>query len=92
MKTIKVYSRVILERTRYVKFRYQEKEEISIIYEGKEVSNHYGSYDNPKLRIPFKKVLDTRSRKEVEAFIKSLGRTDSDKWLKDELLKILERK
>lgn len=92
MKTVKVYSRVVLERTRYVKYRFRETEEISILYEGKEISNHYGSYDNPKLRIPFKKVLDTRSRKEVEAFIKTLGRTDDDKWLKSELNKILERK
>lgn len=90
MKTIKIYSRVVLKRTGYRQYPYKESKEISIFYNGKEINNHYTSIDNPKLKIPFTLDLKTRSRKSVENFIKNLCRFSEDLWLKDKLLNILE--
>lgn len=90
MKTIKVYSRVVLKRTGYRKYPYKESKEISIFYNGQEIYNHCNSIDNPKLKIPFTLDLKTRSKKSVENFISNLRRISEDVWLKQKLIDILE--
>lgn len=89
MKNIKVYKRSVLERTKFKKWRYKEVEEISIFHDGVEYSNHLQNINNPRLKVPFIKVLDTRKRKDIEILISRLGRKESDLFLKSELNKIL---
>lgn len=80
MKEIKIYTRTVLERTGYRKYPYKESKQVTICYAGQTHSNHSQNVDNPKLKVPFAVVLDTRSSKELSAFLDSLGRSDADKW------------
>ena len=89
MKNIKVYKRSVLERTGFKKWPYKEVEEISIFYDGVEYSNHLQNINNPRLKNPFIKVLDTRKKKDVENLISRLGRTESNLFLKEKLNYIL---
>lgn len=85
MKKITIYKRKILERTGFRKYPYKEITQFTILYNGEEIKNHYEKIDNPRLKIKFEKVLETRSKKELENFILKLGRTDTEKWLKEQL-------
>lgn len=90
MKRIKIYKRSILERTGFKKWPYKEVEEISIFHDKCEYSNHSQKINNPRLKVPFIKVFDTRKRKDVEIFISRLGRSESDSFLKEKLKFILD--
>lgn len=85
MKTIKIYSRKTLERTGFKKYPFKEITQYTIVYNHQEIKNHYELMDNPRLRIKFNKILETRSWKKLEIFISKLGRTDAEKWLKEQL-------
>lgn len=85
MKKITIYKRKILERTGFRKYPYKEITQFTILYNGEEIKNHYEKIDNPRLKVKFEKVLETRSKKELENFILKLGRTDTEKWLKEQL-------
>ena len=85
MKKITIYKRKILERTGFRKYPYKEITQFTILYNGEEIKNHYEKIDNPRLKVKFEKVLETRSKKEFENFILKLGRTDTEKWLKEQL-------
>lgn len=90
MKTLTIYSRIVLERTGYRKYPYKEVNQISIFYSDKKIQNHYESIDNPRLRVKFNKVFETRKKSDVKAYINKLGRTDSDKWLKANLSDLIK--
>lgn len=90
MKTITIYSRKVLERTGFRQYPYKEVKQVSIIYNGKMYENHSEKIDNPRLKVKFTIELQTRSKKELDAYISKLSRTNTDKWIKEELLKIME--
>lgn len=90
MKTILIYKRSILERTGFKKWRYKEVDQITILFDDKEIKNHYEKIDNPRLKIKFQEVLKTRSKKELEKYINKLSNRDVDKWQKSILKEILE--
>lgn len=91
MKQVKIYTRTILERTGFKKYPYKEVEQISIIFNGKEIKNHFEKIDNEKLKKPFKLILKTTSEKKLNQFIETLSRTDDDKWLKECLTTVLNK-
>lgn len=86
MKTLRIYKRTILERTGYKKHPYKEVEQITIIYDGKEISNHYEDINNPRLKVKFELGLETRKKQVVKEFYSKLGRTDGDKFVKSILV------
>ena len=90
MKTITIYSRKVLERTGYRQYPYKEVKQVTIIYDGKEYKNHTEKLDNPRLKIKFNVELQTRSKKVLEGYINSLSRTNTDKWIRDQLNSIME--
>lgn len=90
MKTILIYKRSILERTGFKKWPYREVDQITILYKGEEIKNHYESINNPRLKIKFQEVLKTRSKKALENYINKLSNRDVDKWQKSVLKEILE--
>lgn len=90
MKTVNIFARTITERTGYSKFPYKETMQVSIFHDGLEWKNHDESIGNRRLRIPFKVVFSTRRKKEAEEYIKSLGRSDSEKFIKQMLGRIIE--
>lgn len=86
MKTLRIYKRTILEITGFKKYPFKEAEQITIIYDGKKISNHYEDINNPRLKIKFELVLDTRKKQVVKEFYKKLGRSDTDKFVKSILV------
>ena len=90
MKTITIYTRKVLQRTGFRQYPYKEVKQVSIIYDGEEIKNHSEKLDNPRLKIKFNVELQTRSKKALQGYINSLRRTDADKWIKEQLSKILE--
>lgn len=90
MKTITIYTRKVLQRTGFRQYPYKEVKQVSIIYEGNEYKNHSEKIDNARLKVKFNVELQTRSKKVLEAYINNLSRTNTDKWIKEELLKLLE--
>lgn len=92
MKSLIIYDRVVLERTGYKKYPFKEDHQISLFYDGKEIKNHSEIIDNPKLKVKFVKVFETRKKSELETYIAKLGRSDADKWLKANLNSLIEEK
>ena len=92
MKTITIYTRKVLQRTGFRQYPYKEVKQVSIIYDGEEIKNHSEKLDNPRLKIKFNVELQTRSKKVLQGYINSLRRTDADKWIKEQLSKIMEAK
>lgn len=90
MKTITIYKRTILERTKFKKWRYKEIDQVSIIYEGKERKNHDQTIANKRLQKPFEIILNTRKKEELKKYFNGLGWSDVDKWQKSILKEILE--
>jgi hypothetical protein len=91
MKTLTIYSREVLERTGFRKYPYKKVTQLIVECDGEVLKNYHNEdRNNPRLKVPFKKVFETRSKKEVEKYISNLHRTDADKWLKDYLKVILE--
>ena len=90
MKTITIYSRKILERTGFRQYPYKESKQVSIVYGGKLYENHSEKIDNPRLKVKFNVELQTRSKKALQGYINSLSRTNTDKWINEQLTKIME--
>ena len=90
MKQIIIYSRKVMQRTGFRQYPYKEVKQVSIVYGGEEIKNHWEKIDNKRLKVKFNVELQTRSKKALQGYINSLRRTDVDKWIKEELTKILE--
>lgn len=90
MKTITIYTRKVLQRTGFRQYPYKEVKQASIFYDGEETKNHSEKIDNARLKIKFNVELQTRSKKALEGYINSLSRTNTDKWIKEQLAKIVE--
>ena len=87
MKRLTIYKRTILEKTRFKKYPFKEVTQYKFFFDGKEYKNHDEDINNPRLKVKFEKILETRSTEIYGAFIGyKLGRTDADKWLKLTLL------
>ena len=93
MKTITIYQRRILERTKYRAFRYKEIMQFTVLVAGKEVStNHYQKITNPKLKIPFEKTFESRKRNDLIAFASSLTKKYDDQCLSSVIMSLLDGK
>ena len=90
MKHLTIYSRKVLQRTGFRAYPYKEVKQVSIFYNGEEIKNHSEKIDNPRLKIKFNIELQTRSKKALEGYINNLSRTNTDKWIKDQLKNIME--
>lgn len=90
MKTITIYTRKVLQRTGFRAYPYKEVKQVSIVYDGEEIKNHGEKIDNARLKVKFNVELQTRSKKELETYINGLSRTNTDKWIRDQLNKIME--
>ena len=88
MKTITIYTRTVIIRTRFQKWRYRSEFQY-FIFEGKKEAKKIDEINKP-LRVKYYKILQTRSKKELEAFKNKLGRTHDEQSLKKEINKILE--
>lgn len=82
MKTIKIYERVVTERTGYKKVPFKAVRQVTITQGDKIAENHYEDINNQKLKVKFTKTFETRSQKAVKDYISKLGRTDVEKWIK----------
>ena len=89
MKTLTIYQRTVLERTQYRKWRYKQVEEVIISYDSKEYKNCYTDLNNQKLKIKFNKVFESRSKKELDKYLSKLGKTESDKFIKSTIERIV---
>ena len=91
MKTLTIHARTILTRTGYRAHPYKEALQYVVTYDGRTYRNgHAETPENPRLRVPFRVILETRSQKDVGAFLKKLGRKDAEKWLSSLLLDLLD--
>ena len=90
MKQLTIYSRKVLQRTGFRQYPYKEVKQVSIFYDGNEYKNHGEKIDNARLKVKFNIELQTRSKKALETYINKLSRTNTDKWIKEELSKLLE--
>lgn len=80
MKRVTIYKRTVMERTRFRDWRYKEDDQYSI-ESGKDVyTNCNVDRNNPKLRVKFEKVFETRNKKELEEYSQNLGRSENDYW------------
>ena len=92
MKTLTIHARTVLTRTGYRAHPYREALQYVVSYDGREYRNGHAEHvENPRLRVPFRLVLNTRSEKDVGSFLKKLGRSKADKWLSALLLDIMDR-
>ena len=90
MKTLTVYTRKVLELTGYITHPYKEVKQVIIKYKGMNYSNCYGVYlDNSRLKIKFNLDLKTRSLKKIKEYLKGLGMTEADKFIKKTIEEIL---
>lgn len=90
MKTLTIYKRDVMERTGFRKYPYKQVTQVIINYDGKDYkNNHYEDVNNPRLKVYFRTVLETRSPKVVNEYIDRLGRTESDKFIKETINKII---
>jgi hypothetical protein len=85
MKTLRILKRTILTRTGFKKYPYKATDEITVIYNNIEYSNHKTDIKSDKLRVPFYEFLKTRKRSDVLNFINHLGRSEDDRFLKNVL-------
>ena len=83
MKTLTIYTREILERTGFRKYPYKEVTQVTILYDNKEFKNHSEDISNSRLKIPFNKVIETRSSKVLNDYLNRLHNTTSDKFIKN---------
>lgn len=90
MKTITIYKREVLKKTGFRKYPFRQVTEVIINYDGKEFKNdHWEDIANPRLKIKFTKALETRSIKNLNKYVSRLGRSDSDKFEKATINRIL---
>lgn len=93
MKQVTIWRRDILERTGFINHPYKEVTQYIVTY-GKSLefkNGHNEKLDNPRLKVKFQKRFETRKRKAVENLVLSLGRSETDKWLKERLGLFLEQ-
>ena len=90
MKTITIYTRKVLQRTGFRAYPYKEVKQVSIVCDGNEYKNHCEKIDNTRLKVKFNVELQTRSKKALQGYINGLSRTNADKWIKEQLNKIME--
>jgi len=91
MKTLTIQSRTILERTGYRAHPYKEALQFVVEYDGRQYRNgHAESPENPRLRVPFRLILETRSKATLNAFLGKLGKKDAEKWLAALLLDLMD--
>lgn len=88
MRTLAIYKRTILERTRYKSHRYKECEQTTIVFGGQTYRNHDVDIDNPRLRVKFRPVFETNNEDDVIEYINNLGK--KDKWEKGVLEQIMD--
>lgn len=82
MKTLTIHARTVLTRTGYRAHPYREALQYVVSYDGREYRNgHAENINNPRLRVPFRIVLETRSKATIKRFAERLGRKDAEKWL-----------
>lgn len=90
MKTVRIYERTVKERTRFKNYRFKDVTQCVIVHDNKvHKSDSSVDMENKKLRVPFRKVLETRSKKELEAYCNRLGKSESDKFKKSILKKLI---
>ena len=93
MKTITIYQRKILERTKDRDFRYKEIMQFTVLVSGEEISsNHYQKITNQKLKVPFVKTFESRKRNELIAFASSLTKKYDDQCLSSVIMSLLDGK
>ena len=90
MNTLTIYKRTILERTGFKKYPYKEVEQISIFYNGKEIKNHDEKIDNPRLKVKFEKIFESRNEKEFESFINIKGWSKTTMFIRNALYEVLK--
>lgn len=92
MGIVTIYTRKVLERTGYIKHPYKEVKQVIIKYNGMSYSNCWGvDIDNTRLKIPFKQELLTGNLKKIKEYLKALGMTDADKFIKKTILGIIRK-
>lgn len=90
MKAITIWSRRVLERTGFRKYPFKEVTQYTIEQDGKLISNHDVDIYNKRLKVNFTKDFTTRGKGILKDYINHLGRSDADKWMKEQITKILE--
>lgn len=90
MKTIRIFERTIKVKSFYKRFPCKSKRQVTIIQDDKIAENHFENINNPRLRVKFVETFKTRSKKELQKYINSLGRTDVEKWIKSILNQAME--
>lgn len=102
MKTLTIHARYVLRKTGYRESSgedeaqylgiYRESTQYVVTYDGREYRNGHAEHvENPRLRVPFRLVLETRSKADIKRFAERLGRTNAEKWLSALLLDIMDR-
>lgn len=83
MKRVTIWKREVLERTGFRKYPFKKVVQYVVEFDSNGYDNGHGvDIDDPKLKIRFDKVFETRSKKELSSFKDNLSKTDADKWLK----------
>jgi hypothetical protein len=90
MKTVRVIERTIKAKTGFKRYPFKNERQVTIIHGEKVFKNHYEDIDNPRLKIKFVETFKTRGKKNLQAYIDKLGRTDTEKWMKNILIEMLE--
>lgn len=91
MKKTIILTRQITERTKYKAHRFKVKQEYIIQVGGEIIAANTDQLPtNPRLKVPFKALLITQSKKTLAEFADNLGRSNDSKWLKAECMAILE--
>lgn len=89
MKTIKIYKRNVTVRTGYRKYPYKEVTEYVVTYNNVTYSNCLTELENPRLKIKFECIYETRCQDRLLDFRKKLGIGEADMWLKKCIDKII---
>lgn len=91
MKTIKIYTREITERGKGG--WYKVKTEYHIIYNKQDYNNVYRGEtleeQSKRIRKPFELVFETRSKKRLQEYIKSLYNTQWEQSIKQDLKEVI---
>lgn len=93
MKTLKIYSRIISEKSNLGRF-YNKVTQYIVVYDGNEFKNeHSMELNNPRLRVPFNLLLKTQNKTVIKEFASKLSKySNSDKWLRKTLTEIIGEK
>ena len=90
MKTVTIMKREIAERTKYRQYRFKTVTQFYCTY-GDEAFLDEIRCETPKMRIPLKTILCTRSPRKLDEFMVGLGRSDANKRLKRAIKEIREK-